>query len=184
MDTRGKAISSIVLVFAACSDGSGILANGGSGGAGTGGHGGTSVETLDASISRAEEDAGGAGGNSGAVLDGATCCDAANAPPFAVYPQEIRWSGSAGYGEVDTITVRANVDLTDLSATFSSGGNIFFVSSCPASLAIDETCTVSVTMCPAGTYSAHQDSGEVLIRSGGEHSHSVTVPVRAYCYSI
>jgi hypothetical protein len=183
MDTRGKAVSFIVLVFAGCSDGSGIPANGGSGGAVTGGHGGTGVETLDASISHAEEDAVGAGGESGTVLDAATCCDAANAPPFTVYPQEIRWSGSAGYGKVDTITVRSNVDLTDLSATFSSGGNIFFVSRCPASLAIDETCTVSVTMCPVGTYSARQDNGEVLIRTGGEHSHSVTVSVHAYCYS-
>jgi hypothetical protein len=179
----GKALSFVVLIFTGCSDGNGIPANADSGGAATGGHGGVGVEPSDASISHAEEGAVGEGGDSGAALDGATRGDAANAPAFSVYPQEVEWSGSAGYGEVDTIRVRANVDLTDLSATFSSGGDILFVSNCPASLAIDETCTVSVTMCPTGTYSAHQDIGKVLIRAGGEHSYSVAVPVRAYCYS-
>jgi hypothetical protein len=104
-------------------------------------------------------------------------------PAFTVYPPEIRWSGAAGYSKINTITVTANVDLTALSASLSSGGYLVFVNGCPASLASGQACTVSVTVCPAGTYSAHQESGEVVIRTGGDHGQSVTVPVHASCTS-
>jgi hypothetical protein len=178
MSRLGKASLFVVLVFVSCSDGSGTPAIDDSGEVGTG-------TNPDASVADAGETAGvAAGSDFCGILDGATCDDAANmTAAFTIYPSEIRWSGPAGYGASNTIRVRANVDLTDLSATFSSGGSMAFANNCSASLASGQTCTVSVTTCLTG-YSAYQESGEVVVRTGGEHGQSLTVPVHANCYSI
>jgi hypothetical protein len=104
-------------------------------------------------------------------------------PAFTVDPPAVDWSGSAGFGAANTVTIRANVNLTGLSVSISSGSNMPLTNNCATSLASGESCTVVVTTCATGTYSTHQESGQILIRSGGEHSQSVTVPVSANCYS-
>jgi hypothetical protein len=156
-----------VLGLASCSDGGGARADGGKGGADTGEEhrpspdAGESVDLAAGALDQAEGDA---------------------ATPFIVYPLEIQASGQAGYGDRHTITITANVDLTGLSAG-SSGGSIPVVSQCPTSLTAGQTCTLTVITCPSGTYSSHQESGGVDIRTSGEHSQSTFVPVHATCYS-
>jgi hypothetical protein len=177
------------LLLAGCSHGRGSPP-GGSGGAGPGGQGGASGEgesgcpvSVPACPTTPDTALGDVGeGDSASALDGATGADGARTA-FRVYPPEIEWSGPAGMGIGNTITVTAIVDLTDLSATFSSGSSMFFNNSCPPRLASGQSCTLTVTPCPAGSYSSHQESGTVVIRAGGEHAESTTVPVHASCYS-
>lgn len=158
-----------VLGLASCSDGGGTRADGGTGGADTG------------EEHRPSPDAGESVDPAAGALDQAEG-DAATPPAFTVYPLEIQVSGQAGYGDRHTITITANVDLTGLSAT-SSGGTIPLVGQCPTSLAAGQTCTLTVITCPSGTYSYHQESGGVDIRTSGEHSQSTSVPVHSTCYS-
>jgi hypothetical protein len=148
---------------------------------------------ADTSVASSEAGAGVADSDVGDVLDDVAVHDVAAderivdevdgaIAAFTAYPPEIDHSGSAGYASASTITVTAAVDLAELSATFSSGSQMTFVNSCPSSLASGKTCTLSVTTCLAGTYSTHQESGQIVVRAGGEHSYSVTISIRAHCY--
>jgi hypothetical protein len=158
---------------------------------------------ADATVAESEAGAGVAASDLGDVLDDVIATDIAvsdvaakdvavdertvdevdsGLAAFTVSPPQIEHSGSAGYSSVSTITVFAAVDLTKLSVTFSSGSQMTFVNSCPTSLASGKTCTLSVTTCLSGTYSTHQETGQIVIRTGGENSHTVTIPIRAQCY--
>jgi hypothetical protein len=177
--TKYVCTSSVAVPACATNDPAPGEAGGNTGGAGVGGTtgapGGAGGGTGGAGDGGATGALGGAGGG------GATDTSAA----FEVYPPEMRESVTAGYGKRTTVTITANVELTQLSVTLSSGSSIIgLTGQCPETLAAGQACTIEVVLCGAGDHSSAQASGSLLIRTGGDHSESVTVPISVSCYSV